>query len=58
MADDKPQMIFPSGLPDCCTTNPDQYKVIAEMPNARLIEMILPPGMQDTPHERESKSFF
>jgi len=35
---------------DCCTSNPDEYKVIAELPNARLIEMKLPPGGADKPH--------
>ena len=27
------KMSFASGLPDCCTTDPDTYKVLAEMPN-------------------------
>jgi hypothetical protein len=29
---------------DCCTTNPDNYKVIAETSGGRLVEMTLPPG--------------
>lgn len=42
---------FASGLPDCCTSNPESYKVVAELPGSRLVEMTLPPGGEDTPHD-------
>lgn len=29
---------------DCCTSNPDNYKVIAQTDGGRLVEMTLPPG--------------
>ena len=29
---------------DCCTTNPKNYKVVAETSGGRLVEMTLPPG--------------
>ena len=38
------QFNFKSGLPDCCAANPEYYKVAAEIPNARLIEMTMAPG--------------
>jgi len=49
---------FSSGLPDCCTSNPEYYKVVAEMPNARLIEMTMPPGAEDKPHEHPAHSMY
>ena len=42
---------FPSGLPDCCASNPESYKVVAEIPNARLVEMRVPTGGEDIPHD-------
>jgi len=49
---------FPSGLPDCCTSNPESYKVVAEIPNARLVEMSVPPGGQDKPHDHPAHSLY
>ena len=49
---------FVSGLPDCCTSNPDNYKVMAELPNARLVEMTLPAGQEDTPHDHPGHSMY
>jgi len=49
---------FESGLADCCTTNPDNYKVVAEMPNARLVEMTLAPGAEDQPHDHPAHSMY
>lgn len=49
---------FASGLPDCCTSNPESYKVVAEIPNARLVEMRVPPGGEDIPHEHPSHSMY
>mmetsp|Transcript_2914 Transcript_2914/g.7607 ORF Transcript_2914/g.7607 Transcript_2914/m.7607 type:complete len:236 (+) Transcript_2914:73-780(+) len=49
---------FSSGLPDCCTSNPECYKVVAEIPNARLVEMTCPPGGQDKPHEHPAHSMY
>ena len=40
---------FASGLTDCCTSNPESYKVIAELPNFRLVEMKVKAGGQDSP---------
>lgn len=51
-------MTFKSGHSDCCSTNPDQYKVVAEVPGARLVEMILPPGMTDSPHEHPTHAMY
>jgi len=36
---------------DCCATNPDNYKVIAECAGGRLVEMTLPAGKGDLPHD-------
>eukprot|EP00933_Yihiella_yeosuensis_P066343 TRINITY_DN7058_c0_g1_i4.p1 TRINITY_DN7058_c0_g1~~TRINITY_DN7058_c0_g1_i4.p1 ORF type:complete len:257 (-),score=55.95 TRINITY_DN7058_c0_g1_i4:244-1014(-) len=36
---------------DCCTTNPDNYKVVAELPGMRLVEMTLKAGEGDKPHD-------
>lgn len=36
---------------DCTVCNPDNYKVVAEIPGARLIEMTMDAGMEDTPHD-------
>jgi quercetin dioxygenase-like cupin family protein len=49
---------FVSGLPDCCTSNPDNYKVVAELPNARLVEMTLPVGQEDKPHDHPGHSMY
>ena len=51
-------MTFASGLPDCCTTDPETYKVLAELPNARLVEMTAAPGTEDQPHEHPSHSMY
>ena len=37
-AEEKP-FAFASGLPDCCTSNPESYTVLAELPNFRLVQM-------------------
>jgi len=49
---------FDSGLSDCCTSNPEYYKVVAEIPNARLVEMTMPPGAEDAPHDHPPHSMF
>jgi mannose-6-phosphate isomerase-like protein (cupin superfamily) len=50
---------FPSGLPDCCSSNPDSYKVLCEIEgNARLVEMTLRPGEEDTPHDHPKHCMF
>jgi len=49
---------FSSGLPDCCTSNPESYKVVAEIPNARLVEMKVAPGGSDAPHEHPAHSMY
>jgi len=49
---------FKSGLLDCCATCPEQYKVVAELPGARLIEMTLKPGEEDKPHDHPAHSMF
>jgi len=49
---------FASGMPDCCLSNPEIYKVVAEIPNARLVEMTCPPGGEDKPHEHPGHSMF
>jgi len=49
---------FPSGLPDCCASNPESYKVVAEIPNARLVEMRVPAGGEDIPHDHPAHSMF
>lgn len=49
---------FASGMPDCCSTNPESYKVIAELPFARLVEMVFSPGVEDQPHEHPSHSMY
>ena len=38
---------FASGLTDCVSCNPESYTVVAEVPNARLVEMRAPPGGED-----------
>mmetsp|Transcript_67108 Transcript_67108/g.143591 ORF Transcript_67108/g.143591 Transcript_67108/m.143591 type:complete len:243 (-) Transcript_67108:69-797(-) len=53
--------IYPSGLKmpkfhpgkgiDCCKATPDFYKVVAELPQGRLIEMTLKAGGKDNPHD-------
>eukprot|EP00931_Biecheleriopsis_adriatica_P071570 TRINITY_DN4544_c0_g1_i1.p1 TRINITY_DN4544_c0_g1~~TRINITY_DN4544_c0_g1_i1.p1 ORF type:complete len:504 (+),score=89.13 TRINITY_DN4544_c0_g1_i1:36-1547(+) len=49
---------FKSGLLDCCATCPDNYKVVAEIPGARLVEMTLAPGEEDKPHDHPAHSMF
>lgn len=49
---------FTSGLKDCCTSNPEAYKVVAELPGARLVEMSLEPGGKDDPHDHPPHSMF
>jgi quercetin dioxygenase-like cupin family protein len=49
---------FNSGLPDCCTSNPESYTVVAELPNARLIQMKMPPGGEDKPHDHPPHSMY
>jgi len=49
---------FATGLPDCCSSNPEAYKVVAELPGARLIEMTLPPGGKDDPHDHPPHSMY
>lgn len=58
MASTAKEMTFKSGMKCCCTTNPESYKVVAEIPNARLIEMTMAPGAEDQPHEHPSHSMF
>ena len=53
---DQPQMKFgggsgPGANLDCCTTNPDNYKLAAENAGGRLVVMNLPPGQGDAPHD-------
>ena len=36
---------------DCCTTNPNNYKVIAKTAGGRLVEMTLPAGQGDVAHD-------
>lgn len=49
---------FSSGLPDCCTSNPESYTVVAETPSARLVQMKVPPGGEDKPHEHVSHAMY
>lgn len=50
---------FESGNPDCCSSNPEYYKVVAEIPGrARLVEMVVPPGGEDAPHEHPTHSMY
>lgn len=49
---------FESGLPDCVTSNPESYTVVAEIPNARLVQMKVPPGGEDKPHEHPQHSMY
>lgn len=50
---------FKSGLPDCCETNPESYKVVAEIEGvARLVEMLMKPGAEDALHEHPSHSMY
>lgn len=52
-------MKFPSGMQECCETNPEIYKVVADIPGtARLVEMVCPPGGEDLPHEHPSHSLY
>jgi len=49
---------FASGLPDCCTANPEAYSVLAELTNFRLVEMKVPAGGADKPHDHPSHSMY
>jgi len=50
---------FKSGLPDCCTSNPESYQVVAEIEGvARLVEMVMKPGAEDKLHEHPSHSMY
>lgn len=50
---------FKSGLPDCLTSNPENYKVVAELPGvARLVEMCMKPGAVDKPHDHPAHSMY
>ena len=49
---------FTSGLPDCCTANPQNYKVMAEIPNGRIVEMTLKAGEEDSPHDHPVHSMY
>lgn len=49
---------FASPLPDCVSSNPDVYKVVAELPGARLVEMTIEPGQEDIPHDHPAHSMF
>eukprot|EP00959_Pyramimonas_sp_CCMP1952_P325427 6811333-Pyramimonas_sp.AAC.1 len=51
-----PVFKFGSGLCDCVMTNPESYKVVAETPNARLVEMRLIAGGFDQPHDHPAHS--
>jgi len=46
---------FASGLNDCVTSNPKVYSVLAEIPGARLVKMVLPPGEDDGPKHDHPK---
>eukprot|EP00930_Biecheleria_cincta_P087249 TRINITY_DN7649_c0_g2_i7.p1 TRINITY_DN7649_c0_g2~~TRINITY_DN7649_c0_g2_i7.p1 ORF type:complete len:246 (-),score=57.90 TRINITY_DN7649_c0_g2_i7:194-931(-) len=56
--DKKKLFDFKSGLLDCCAASPENYKVAAELPGARLIEMTLAPGQEDKPHDHPVHSMF
>lgn len=44
---------------DCCTSNPESYKVVADIPGvARLVEMLVPPGGEDQPHSHPSHALY
>jgi quercetin dioxygenase-like cupin family protein len=58
MAEDTSTFGFASGLPDCCASNPESYKVVAEIPNARLVEMKMAAGAEDIPHEHPPHSMY
>lgn len=50
---------FPSGLPDCCSANPDFYKVLCDIPKVgRMVEMKIPPGASDLPHDHPSHPMY
>ena len=49
---------FSSGLTDCCTSNPEYYTVLAEIGDARLVEMKVPPGGEDKPHDHPAHAMF
>lgn len=49
---------FASGLPDCVSANPECYSVLAELPNFRLVQMKVPPGGQDKPHDHVEHSMY
>jgi len=49
---------FAGGLVDCVTTNPESYKVAAEIPGARLIEGTFKPGSVDMPHSHPAHNLY
>jgi len=50
---------FASKLSDCCLSNPQNYKVVAEIPNvARLVEMTMQPGEEDKLHDHPAHSMY
>jgi uncharacterized cupin superfamily protein len=50
---------FASGLSDCCTSNPESYKVLCEIENKmRLVLMSVPPGGEDVPHDHPAHSMY
>lgn len=58
-ATSKPKLFnFKSGLLGCCETCPDFYKVVAEMPGMRLVEMTLGPGQEDKAHDHPGHSMY
>eukprot|EP00931_Biecheleriopsis_adriatica_P118954 TRINITY_DN9424_c0_g2_i3.p1 TRINITY_DN9424_c0_g2~~TRINITY_DN9424_c0_g2_i3.p1 ORF type:complete len:292 (-),score=71.64 TRINITY_DN9424_c0_g2_i3:192-1013(-) len=56
---EKPKLFdFKSGLLDCCATSPENYKVVAEVPGFRMVEMTMAPGEADKPHDHPGHSMF
>ena len=49
---------FSSGLTDCCTSDPDYYKVLCEVDGFRMVEMKVPPGCEDKPHDHPQHSMY
>jgi len=49
---------FKSGLPSCCESNPDNYKVVAENELGRLVHMTLKPGESDAPHDHPAHPMY
>lgn len=49
---------FKSGLFDCVKSDPNNYTVKAEIPNARLVEMVMAPGAEDSAHDHPAHSMY